>query len=266
MTDRLTELIQLINGLESIAIAFSGGVDSSFLAAVAHIRCKTPATAITAITEFQTEREYYHAIDMAKHIGIRHALVKVEVLKNKKIVRNQKDRCYFCKKTIFAALIDYAEHSGIKNIAHGANLNDLNDFRPGFKAAQEMGILSPLIVAGMNKNSIRQCSKKMNLKTWNMYSQSCLATRIPYHSIINSEKLLMIEKSENYLSDLGFTGFRVRCHGKIARIELEPESIKRFGQKQLRDKIVKKFKKIGFLYISIDLEGYIPGSMNRVIT
>lgn len=266
MADRLTELTSLIKGLGSIAIAFSGGVDSSFLAAVAQKKCRIPVTAITAVTEFQTKREYEHAVHMARQIGIRHAIVKIELLKNRKIVQNNRDRCYFCKKAIFSAFTDHAEHLCIKNIVHGANLDDLNDFRPGFKAAQEMGIMAPLIKVGMDKNEIRRYSKEMKLETWNLPSQSCLATRIPYNSGIDSEKLFMIEKSEDYLSSLGFSGFRVRCHGRMARIEFDFESIEQIGHRNLREKIVKKFKQIGFLHIAMDLEGYIPGSMNRAIT
>ncbi len=266
MSDKLKELVQLINQFKSILIAFSGGVDSSFLAAVMKKMCSVNVVAVTAVTEFQSRREYDNAVYMGKQIGIRHAFLKLDLLKDKKIIQNDRDRCYFCKKNIFKALINYAENLGIKNIVHGANLDDLSDFRPGFKAARELGVLSPLIDAGIDKNQIRMYSKEMGLKTWNMPSQSCLATRIQYNTAINTQKLFMVEQSEKYLFSLGFSRFRVRSHGKIARIELMPASIGRIEKESLREQIVKEFKKIGFFYITIDLEGYIKGSMNRFIT
>ena len=266
MTDKLKELVKSINQLESLLIAFSGGVDSSFLAAAIKNMCDINVVAVTAVTEFQSRKEYDNAVYMGRKIGVRHAVVKLNLLENEKIIRNNRKRCYFCKKAIFKALMNYAQNLGIKNIVHGANLDDMSDFRPGFQAAKEMGILSPSIDAGMDKNQIRIYSKKMGLETWNMPSESCLATRIQYNTIINTQKLSMIEESEKYLSSLGFCNFRVRCHGKMARIELMPASIGRIEKEALRKQIVSKLKKIGFLYITIDLEGYIPGSMNRSIT
>ena len=265
MIDKLNALIKYINQFESLVIAFSGGVDSSFLAAVMKRKCDIDVVAVTAVTEFQFSREFNNAVHMGRKIGIRHAFVKLELLKNEKIIRNDSKRCYFCKKNIFQALKDYAEHLGIKNIVHGANLDDLNDFRPGARAAKEMGILSPLIEAGMDKEQIRIYSREMELETWNMPSQSCLATRIQYNTVITAQKLSMVEKSEEFLTSLGFKNFRVRCHEKIARIELMPEDISRIGKKSLRNKIVMEFKKLGFSYITIDLEGYVQGSMNRSI-
>ncbi len=265
MTDKLDALIKYINQFKSLVIAFSGGVDSSFLAAVMEKMCDINVVAVTAVTEFQSGKEFDHAVYMGRHIGISHAFVKLKLLKNKKIIRNDRQRCYFCKKAIFLALRDYADKLGIKNIVDGANLDDLNDFRPGARAAKEMEILSPLTEAGMNKEQIRSYSRKMGLETWDMPSQSCLAARIQYNTVINSKKLSMVEKSEQYLTSLGMSNFRVRCHGKIARIELPPAYISRIAEESIREKIVTEFKKLGFSYITIDLEGYVQGSMNRVI-
>ena len=252
--DKLSALIKYINQFKSLVIAFSGGVDSSFLAAVMEKKCDINVVAVTAVTEFQSSREFNNAVYMGRQIGVSHDFVKLKLLKNKKIIRNDSERCYFCKKAIFQALRNYAENLGIKNIAHGANLDDLSDFRPGSKAALEMGILSPLVEAGMDKEQIRSYSKKMGLKTWDMPSQSCLATRITYNTVINSQKLSMVEKSEQYLTSLGFSNFRVRCHEKMARIELMPASISRIFKDSLREQIVREFKKLGFEYITIDLE------------
>ena len=265
MIDKLNSLIKYINQFQSFVIAFSGGVDSNFLAAVMKRKCDVDVVAVTAVTEFQSCREFNNAVYMGRKIGIRHAFVKLELLKDEKIIRNNSKRCYFCKKNIFQALKNYAENLGIKNIVHGANLDDQNDFRPGARAAKEMGILSPLIEAGMDKEQIRIYSREMGLETWDMPSQSCLATRIQYNTVINSKKLSMVERSEEFLTSLGFKNFRVRCHEKIARIELMPEDISRIGKKSLRNQIIMEFKKLGFSYITIDLEGYVQGSMNRSI-
>ncbi len=265
MEYKLKKLIETIKGLDPLIIAFSGGVDSSFLAAFSKKMCNVNAIAVTITTQFQSQKEYNTAIHMGKKIGIPHAFVELDLLKHKNIVNNGRNRCYFCKKAIFQAIRDYGKHIGIANIVHGANMDDLNDFRPGFQAAQEMKIKAPLIEACMTKEHIRHYSKKMELDSWNMPSQSCLATRIQYNTIISSKKLNMIEESEQYLESLGFENFRVRCHGDMARIEFMPESIDRIGEKMLRRQIVDKLKEIGFLYIAVDLEGYVPGSMNRSI-
>ncbi len=265
MTDKLDVLIKNINQFKSLVIAFSGGVDSSFLAAVMEKKCNVNAVAVTAVTEFQSEKEFDNAVYMGRQIGISHAFVKLELLKNKKIILNDSKRCYLCKKAIFQALRNYADNLGITNIVHGANLDDLNDFRPGALAAKEMGILSPLTEAGMDKEQIRSYSREMGLETWDMPSQSCLAARIQYNTVINAEKLSMVEKSEQFLASLGFINFRVRCHGTIARIELMPAYISRIAKESIREKIVMEFKKLGFSYITIDLEGYVQGSMNRAI-
>jgi len=263
VSDKLTALLGMLKNYKTIVVAFSGGVDSSFLAAAAQQSCDLGAVAVTVASEFQSKREIAHAVHTAKEIGIRHVVLRTSVMGTMAIVQNHKDRCYHCKKKLFSSLTDWASSEGINTVVHGVNLDDLNDYRPGFKAAREMGIQSPLVDAGFNKEEIRLFSKMMGLETWNMQAQSCLATRIPYKRTLTTKDLAMVEKSEDFLFSLGVSAVRVRCHGDMARIELDPDSIKIIAQKDIRAAVVAKLKTLGFLYIALDLEGYVPGSMNR---
>lgn len=268
MSDKLKELVRSLKAYEKIAVAFSGGVDSALLAAVAKDACGY-VVAITVKSAFQSGQEAENAVCMARAIGIRHVVVKADVLGNSRIVQNTVDRCYFCKKMIFSLLTGRAAELGIETIVHGANVDDLGDYRPGLRAAQEMGVIAPLMDAGLTKNEIRDLSRRARLKTWNMNAQSCLATRIPYGDAITRKKLEMVENGERVLGALGFSGARVRFHGQIARIELKSQAMgrdlemNRILEQKLRQTVVESFKKIGFKYIALDLEGYVMGSMNR---
>jgi len=265
MSDKYESLVKLLKDLSPFAIAFSGGVDSSFLAAAAEESCGEEVVAITVQSEFQAARDIDHAIQAARKIGIRHSVVKACVMQSIDIVRNGKERCYFCKQLLFSVLKQEAADLGIDTIVHGVNLDNLKDFRPGFRAAEEMGVVSVLVHAGLSKKDIRYYSKKMGLDTWDMPSQSYLATRIPYDEPITRNRLAMIEKSEGFLYELGFGNVRVRCHQDLARIELDPDGIREIESRELKESIVTELKKIGFSYVTVDLEGYVTGSMNRVI-
>ncbi|ACN14901.1 ATP-utilizing protein of the PP-loop superfamily [Desulforapulum autotrophicum HRM2] len=268
MSDKLKNLVHSLKAYGKIAIAFSGGVDSAFLAAVAKDTCGS-SVAITVKSAFQSGQEAYNAVCMAEAIGIRHVVVQADVLGNSRIVKNTSERCYFCKKMIFSLLTDRADELGLKTIVHGANVDDLADYRPGLRAAREMGVIAPLLDAGLTKNEIRDLSRRAGLKTWNMDAQSCLATRIPYGDTITLEKLEMVENGERVLGALGFSGARVRFHGAVARIELKSQAVgqglemNKISEEKLRQTVVESFKKIGFKYICLDLEGYVMGSMNR---
>ena len=265
MPDKLQILVDKIKRYKNLAVAFSGGVDSSFLAAVAKDNCDS-VVAITVKSEFQSQKEADNAVRMAEAIGIRHVVVTAGVLADPEVVQNTNERCYFCKKVIFSLLKDKAEALGFETIAHGANLDDLSDYRPGFRAAREMGVEAPLIEAELTKSEIRDYSRAMGLETWNMASQSCLATRVPYGECITLEKLTRVENGERALYDLGFTRVRVRCHGDMARIELDPGSVDRLMDKELRQTVVQAMKQAGFKYVAVDLEGYVSGSMNRSLS
>jgi pyridinium-3,5-biscarboxylic acid mononucleotide sulfurtransferase len=247
----------------SLAVAFSGGTDSTFLLAVAHNTLKKNVIGITAESPVHPGRETEFAIRFAKKHGIKHILIKTNELNLSQFTVNNRDRCYVCKKNLFPLMIKEAEKRGIRILAHGANTDDLKDFRPGFKAASELGIAAPMIDAGLSKQDIRLLSKKMRLETWNKPSMACLATRIPYGMPVTLDALRMIEKAENALADIGFFGCRVRHHGNLARIELPGGDFERITGDKMRKKVAEKLKKAGYLYVSIDLEGYVQGSMNR---
>ena len=263
--DPLSRLETALESLESAAIAFSGGVDSAFLAAVAKERTSVSVAAVTVVSKFMSKRDIDHARHMAHRIGIHHVVVAADLLALPEIWQNGNNRCYYCKKQIFSLIKESAAKLDKQCIIHGANRDDLNDYRPGFKAALEMNVKAPLVDAGFDKEMIRRYSKKMGLETWDIPSQSCLATRIPYGIRITSENLSMVEQGEAVLQDLGFDRVRVRCHDMMARLEVDAAALERILQYRLKEKIVKEFKKIGFLHTALDLEGYVSGKMNRKV-
>jgi len=256
-------LVQQIIKLPSLLVAFSGGVDSSFLLAVAHQVLGDKVTAATSSSITYPLREQAEAAEFTKKRNIKHIIFESEESRLPEFMSNTPDRCYHCKKSLARRLIELAKDEDIHHIAHAANLDDLNDYRPGIKAAREMGLLSPLIDSRLGKDEIRFLSREMGLETWDKPAMACLASRIPYGSPITAEKLRMIQEAEEVLAENGFKQFRVRHHGNIARIEVGGTEICRIAEESLRKKIVERLREIGFKYVSIDLEGYIPGSLNR---
>jgi len=263
LTTKRERLISILKGYGSLLIAYSGGVDSTFLLAVAHEALKKNLTAITAESPLHPATEIKAAKAFAQALGVKHMLIQSREMIQADFKANTKKRCYLCKKYLFEDLLKIASDKRIEHVAHGANLDDLEDFRPGFDAAREMKIKAPMVDAGLTKNDIRMLSKQMNLKTWNKPPMSCLATRIPYGTQITTEKLKMIEKAEQIILNLGFTGCRVRLHSKVARIEVNPDDVERILNQGVRSSIVGKLREIGFSHVAVDLEGYQQGSMNR---
>lgn len=257
------KLVSILKKLDSLVVAFSGGVDSTFLLAMAYNVLKENSIAITAESPIHPEREKHETIRLAKKIGVQHIVVQSREINQQDFMANPRDRCYVCKKYILEDIIRLASDMNIKHIAHGANVDDLDDYRPGFKAAEEMGVLSPLIDAGLTKNNIRTISKEMNLSTWDKPSNACLASRIPYGTPITKEALAMIDQAETFILNLGLKTCRVRHHGNIARIETTIDDMEEILNKKNRQKIVKKLNKIGYVHVAVDLEGYVQGSMNR---
>ncbi len=259
------KLINLLLNAKKIALAFSGGVDSTFLLKSAYDALGDNVIALTARSPLHPAREIEFAIFFSTQLGIRHYIIDTNEVAISSFAQNTSDRCYICKKNLFQEIHEISMGLGIQTIAHGANLDDLDDFRPGFRAAREMGVIAPMIDARMTKNEIRILSKKMGLPTWNRPSMSCLATRIPYTVPITLKILKMIEQAEEIILSSGVRTCRVRYHDTIARIEVLIEDMPKFQNIKFREAIVKQFEKIGFKYVTMDLEGYVPGSLNREI-
>lgn len=260
---KLDMLYTYLKSLESVAIAFSGGVDSTFLLKAAKSVLGDKAVAVTVKSCLIPKREENDAEQFCKNENINHYIVEKNVFEIEGFAENPINRCYICKNALFSAVIKTAEENGIKNIAEGSNIDDSKDYRPGMKAISELNIKSPLKQAGFNKTEIRQLSKELKLKTWDKPSFACLASRFVYGESITKEKLKLIENAEQFLFELDFKQFRVRIHNNIARIEI----IKKEFLKMIEhsSEISKYFKEIGFDYITMDLEGYREGSMNETL-
>ncbi len=265
LEEKKNKLAKLLRHYQKMIIAFSGGADSTFLLATACKILEGNVIAATYASPFHPDRETRAAVALAKQFGVPHRLIRVTSIGPKALADNPIDRCYICKKRIGAAFQDLAISLDIETVAHGENLDDRDDYRPGSRAAKEMGWVAPLAQAGFRKIEIRNLSKAMGLPTWNKPAMPCLATRIPYGTPITLKALQMVEQSETYVLSMGFSDCRIRYHGDIARIEVPIEEIGRIITENVRERIVQKLREIGFRYISIDLEGYVPGSMNRGI-
>lgn len=258
--DKYSVLKEYLASLGSVAIAFSGGVDSTFLLRTAHDVLGEKAIALTLSSPFMPKRELQEAESLCRTIGAQQILVPVDVLAIDGVVDNPPNRCYYCKRGMFSALLATALAQGITHVAEGSNMDDLGDYRPGLQAVKELEILSPLRHAGLTKAEIRALSRELGLPTWEKPSYACLASRFVYGERITPEKLLMVERAEELLMSLGFRQMRVRLHGNMARIELMPED---FGKMlELREKVYDELKGYGFSYVALDLRGYKTGSMN----
>lgn len=264
--DKYEQLIDYFKNLGSVAVAFSSGVDSTFLLYAAHEALGDKAIAVTASSCSFPKRELNEAIDYCKTIGVRHFVVESEELKIEGFSQNPPNRCYLCKRELFEKLFDIAKEQGIAYVAEGSNLDDNGDYRPGLQAVAELGAKSPLREIGFTKQEIRDYSEKLGLPTAKKQSFACLASRFPYGETINEKKLGMVDKAEQLLLDLGFSQFRVRIHGdNVARIELLPQDFSRMLDEGLRLRIYDNFKSYGFDYVSLDLKGYRTGSMNETL-
>ena len=261
--EKMQALKRALRATGGLAVAFSGGVDSTFLAAVAHEVLGARALAVTALSPTYPRREQQEATELAQRIGIRHETVESNELLIPHFADNPVNRCYYCKSELFAVVRRVAAAQGIAHIADGTNADDLLDDRPGRRAAGEQAVLSPLLEAGLGKNEIRQLSSAMGLPTADKPAFACLASRFPYGSRITEEKLKAVDAIENLLRDLGFRQSRVRHHGETARIEVPPDDILRLCHPDTRHRVAQAAHQAGFVYVAVDLDGYRTGSMNE---
>ena len=265
INEKFEKLKNYLSSLESVVVAFSSGVDSTFLLKTAHDVLGDKVIAVTAESCSFPKRELNEAKLFCQKEGIKHIVVESEELEIDGFCKNPVNRCYLCKKDLFEKITEIAKENNIKNIVEGSNIDDNGDYRPGLQAVSELNIKSPLRYAELNKNEIRELSKKLELNTWDKQSFACLSSRFVYGEEITKEKLSMVDKAEQLLLDLGFHQLRVRIHGTIARIEVLPDEFPKLIEEKNRLKIVTEFEKYGFTYISMDLKGYRTGSMNETL-
>ncbi len=263
MRTNTDKLIAYIKELDNVAVAFSGGVDSTFLAYAAKQALGENAIAITIESPYIPKWEIQEAKDLAAQIGIRHIVIQAKV--HPSILNNPSDRCYLCKKVVFSMILEEAKLQGAKAVLDGSNFDDTKDYRPGLRALKELEIVSPLMACEWTKDMIRKASKEANLATHDKPAYACLLTRIPYDTVITKEELERIEKSEVYLIKLGFRAVRVRSHGDLARIEVAKDKRKELFNEDLLDKISDELKSYGYQYVAIEASGYSMGSFNKQI-
>lgn len=263
---KFDELKVILHGMESALVAFSGGVDSTFLVRVAQDVLGDHILAVIAASESYPKKETQSAIELAEHLGIPYTVIRTRELDNPDFSNNPPNRCYYCKTELFSRLKEIAAERELSFVLDGSNFDDMGDYRPGLQACEELGIRSPLKEVGLRKEEIRALSKQMNLPTWDKPSLACLASRFPYNSAIDQISLEQVAKAEEYLWSLGFSQVRVRHHDRIARVEVDADGIQRLLEPNLRADVVRYLKKLGYAYVTLDLAGYRTGSMNEPLS
>lgn len=248
-----------------VAVAFSAGVDSTFLLKVAHDLLGERALAVTASSALFMRRDLVEGEEFCRAEGIRQIIVETDELAVEGFRENPPDRCYICKRDLFSRMIAAARREGVETVAEGSNLDDLGDYRPGLRAIAELGVASPLREAGLTKADIRALSRELGLRTWDKPSCACLASRFAYGEEITAERLERVEAAEEFLREMGFSQVRVRVHGNIARIEAEPVRLPELTEPETARRINERLRSLGFMYVAVDLGGYYQGSMNRAL-
>ena len=260
---KLDRLKDVLLRLERVLVAYSGGVDSTLLLKVSRDVLGNEVVAVTTSSRTYPDRELEEAKEIAKMLGVRHVIIETHELENDKFASNPPERCYYCKNELFSKLWEIARKFRLNHVLDGSNSDDVNDYRPGARAAEEHGVRSPLREAGLTKDEIRALSREMNLPTWDKPPAACLASRFPYGSRITPEKLSQVEKAENVIRAVGIKQVRVRHHGNTARIEVPPADFRKLLNTCTSGQIVQEMKRLGYDYVTLDLEGYRTGSMNE---
>jgi pyridinium-3,5-biscarboxylic acid mononucleotide sulfurtransferase len=262
---KINKLKNYLGAIDSAIIAFSGGVDSTFLLKITSDILKDKVIAITAKSPTFTQNELKDSKAIAQELKVKQVIIETDELSNKSFTVNDKERCYYCKNELLRLVSKYAKKNNFNYIFDGSNYEDINDYRPGARAVKKWGVISPLKEAGLTKEEIRNASKELGLSTWDKPAAACLASRIPYGTGITKDLLQKISSAESVLKKLGFKQVRVRHHGNIARIELPVHDIQKILEDKIKNTVIRSLKKLGYVYITLDIEGYSTGSMNKVL-